>query len=287
MNTHAMTEFTPSDLAFLKEAVNYLESPSYLIRLTNAVGAPLQALASRVIPQRVKALGNHAIRGVMNMAVDTVEQKGADANFEAACQNSGHMGHWHRLAATATGGLSGALGFTGLAVELPLTTGIMFRSIAAIAREFGEDLSTAEARMQCVTVFSHGGPSPADDAMDASYISARIGMTTLIRDAAEFVTSKGAQAAMEALAKETAPALVNLAARIAGKYSGVVSQKLVANSVPMIGIAAGAAINNAFAGHFNSVARYHFGIRRLQRQYSVDAVTSEYQRQLRNLRALP
>jgi hypothetical protein len=272
-----MIEFTPSDLAFLKEAANYLESPSYLIRLTNAVGTPLQALANRVIPERIKALGNHAIRRVMNMAVDSVNQQTLDASFADACQSSGTAGRWHRLAATATGGLSGALGFTGLAVELPLTTGIMFRSIAAIAREFGEDLTTPEARLQCVTVFSHGGPSPEDDAMDASFISARIGMTTLVRDAAEFITSKGAQAAAEALAQGTAPALLALAGRIGSKYSGVVSQKLIANTVPMIGVAAGAAINNAFAGHFNSVARYHFGIRRLQRQYGAQAVTTEYQ----------
>jgi hypothetical protein len=275
-----MTEFKPSDLLFLQEAANYLESPSYLIRLTNAVGTPLQTLANRIIPERVKSLGNHAIRRVMNMAIDTVDQKTLDSNFDDACLSSGAAGRWHRLAATATGGLSGAMGFTGLAVELPLTTGIMFRSIAAIAREFGEDLTKPEARLQCVSVFSHGGPSPEDDAMDASFISARIGMTTLVRDAAEFIASKGAQAAVEALALGTATPLLALAGRIGAKYSGVVSQKLIANTLPFVGIAAGAAINNAFAGHFNSVARYHFGIRRLQRQYGVEAVTTEYQRHL-------
>jgi hypothetical protein len=52
----------------------------------------------------------------------------------------------------------------------------------------------------------------------------------------------------------------------------------------MIGIATGAAINNAFAGHFNSVSRYHFGIRRLQRHYGSEPVLAEYQLQLGRIR---
>jgi hypothetical protein len=188
------------------------------------------------------------------------------------------------MAATATGGISGTLGFAGLAFEIPVTTGIMFRSIASIAHEFGEDLSTPEAKLECIAVFSHGGPSPDDDAMDASYITARVAMATLVRDAAEFMASKSTQAVAEALVQGTAPALVRFLSQVAAAFNVVISQKLLAQSVPMIGIATGAAINNAFAGHFNSVSRYHFGIRRLQRHYGSEPVLAEYQLQLGRIR---
>jgi hypothetical protein len=163
----------------------------------------------------------------------------------------------------------------------------MFRSIASIAHDLGEDLSAPEARLECITVFSHGGPSPDDDAMDASYITARVGMTKLLRDAAEFMTAKSSQALVEAFASGTAPALLAFISRIAVRFNVVVSQKFLAQCIPIVGIATGAAINNAFAGHFNTVARYHFGIRRLQRQFGADEVLGEYRRQLEQVRGTP
>jgi hypothetical protein len=42
----------------------------------------------------------------------------------------------------------------------------------------------------------------------------------------------------------------------------------------------GAAINAAFLDHFNRVARYHFGIRRLERIYGVDVVQGAYSAQV-------
>jgi hypothetical protein len=182
------------------------------------------------------------------------------------------------LAATVTGGVGGAFGFPGLAVELPVTTGILFRSIASIADDFGEDLRKPEVQLECLTVFSHGGPGPDDDAMDASYITARIAMANLVQSAAEFKATRGAKGVADAIAKGAAPALINFINRVAAQFNVAVSQKVLAQSIPVIGIATGAAINNAFAGHFNSVARYHFGIRKLERRHRQEQVHAEYRR---------
>ena len=47
----------------------------------------------------------------------------------------------HQAAAAATGALGGAFGIAATAVELPVSTTILLRSIAEIARENGEDIA--------------------------------------------------------------------------------------------------------------------------------------------------
>jgi hypothetical protein len=48
----------PSEVAFLREAAAYLEAPSYLMKLADAIGEPLQKVASKVVPTRIA--GSHS-----------------------------------------------------------------------------------------------------------------------------------------------------------------------------------------------------------------------------------
>ena len=66
--------------------------------------------------------------------------------------------------------------------------------------------------------------------------------------------------------------------QIAGRFGIVVSQKLAAQSIPVIGAIGGGAINYAFAEHFTGLARGHFTVRRLERMYGPQAVREEYDR---------
>ena len=56
------------------------------------------------------------------------------------------------------------------------------------------------------------------------------------------------------------------------------SQKLAAQAVAVVGALGGAALNLAFAEHFQDVARGHFTVRRLERVYGCDPVRAEYDR---------
>jgi len=58
----------------------------------------------------------------------------------------------------------------------------------------------------------------------------------------------------------------------------VVTQKLAAQAIPLIGAVGGAAVNYAFIEHFQDVARGHFTVRRLERRYGKEAVRQEYER---------
>lgn len=75
-----------------------------------------------------------------------------------------------------------------------------------------------------------------------------------------------------------APALVRFVAQIGTQFGVAVSQKFVAQTVPLIGAAGGAAINYAFADHFQAIARGHFTVMRLERRYGERIVRAEYDR---------
>ena len=56
------------------------------------------------------------------------------------------------------------------------------------------------------------------------------------------------------------------------------SEKLAAQAAPILGAIGGAAVNAAFADHFQTLARGHFIVRRLERQHGARVVAFEYQR---------
>ena len=60
--------------------------------------------------------------------------------------------------------------------------------------------------------------------------------------------------------------MVRLIAQIAARFGLAVSEKFAAQAVPVVGAIGGAAINLAFAEHFQTLARGHFIIRRLERR---------------------
>ena len=62
------------------------------------------------------------------------------------------------------------------------------------------------------------------------------------------------------------------------QFGFVASQKAAAQTIPVFGALGGAAINYAFIDHFQSVARGHFTVRRLERKYGKDLVFNVYER---------
>ncbi|MGC3969119.1 MAG: EcsC family protein [Pirellulales bacterium] len=280
------------ELRLLAEAADYLENPSLLMQLANAVGKPLEFVVravEKVAPGRVDEAVGAALRTAVNVAVRTIPTDAAGAKpvteVPEDLRKVGALpGFLHKLSVAVTGTAGGLFGVAGLAVELPVTTTLMFRSIASIAREFGEDLDDAEVRLQCLTVFSLGGPGEAGEAMDSAYLSARWGVQEMVTHAARAVAGMTTEQLAAALQKGTAPALATLLARIAARFNLTVSQKALVQAVPVLGAATGAAINVAFMDHFNRVARFHFGIRSLERKHGRDVVQEAYRGAAKRLR---
>jgi hypothetical protein len=170
----------------------------------------------------------------------------------------------------ASGALGGALGLVTLPIELPVSTVLMLRTIAEIARDNGEDLSDPETRLACLEVFALGSRTEADDLASGGYFAVRTALAKSITQAAKLAAAQG-------LADRSAPALMRFMAQIASRFGVVVSQKVAAGAVPVLGALGGAAVNAAFLEHFRAIARAHFIIRRLERAYGPDSVKAAYQ----------
>jgi hypothetical protein len=251
-------EFTSADLDALAEALRIMNSPSLAIRLANAVGIPIERLIANLPPNwsgAVTRAAGAAIQRALEAAVSTM-----DPGRRLRAANA-----FHKLAVGASGGIGGFFGVGALVVELPVSTTLMLRSIADIARSEGEDVRSVETRLACLEVFALGGLSAKDDAADAGYYAVRAALAAAMREAAEYLAERG-------VASRGAPVLVRLISQIASRFSAAVSEKVAAQAVPVVGAVGGAAVNLAFIDHFQNMARAHFTIRRLERRYGPDAV---------------
>jgi hypothetical protein len=179
--------------------------------------------------------------------------------------------HFHKAMAALSGAAGGAFGIASLPIELPFSTAIMLRSIGDIARSQGEDLSNPETALACLEVFALGSHNQSGDFMESGYFAVRGLLAKSVTEAGRYLIERGA-------ADEAAPVLLRLISQIASRFGVVVSQKVVAQTVPVLGAAGGAAINYAFINHFQTIAHGHFTVRRLERIYGIEVIKAEYQR---------
>ena len=147
----------------------------------------------------------------------------------------------------------------GTLVELPISTTLLLRQIAAEAEAAGEKASTPETAAECLKVFALGGPGAADDATETGYFATRLAL-------AQFLPNMGA--AM----------LPGFVGAIAARFTGTLMLKLGAQAAPVLGAAAGAAVNLAFLEHFRALGRAHFTVRRLEREYGAVAIRIAWDR---------
>ena len=160
-------ELTENELSILKEAYTKLENPSLAIRMSSAVGMPVEAV-TRELSKRAPAAVVDAVSKSTHKAIEYVLQSSMRSiTGEEQAPASPRL---HTAAAMTTGAVAGFFGIETLVVELPLTTGIMFRSIADIARAEGESPQDPETILNCMQVFAMGSRmSDKDDAAETSY----------------------------------------------------------------------------------------------------------------------
>ncbi len=251
-----------NDLKDLKKAKKLLENISVAAKITNYIGMPIEK-GFELLPDnwssRIVEISHAALTRAARAAVFTMGNTPGE----------GSSNIWHKLAVATTGGVGGFFGLPAMAIELPISTTIMLRSIADIARSEGEDIFTDEAKLACIAVFALGGPSSIDDASETGYFVVRAALARSVTEAAEYIAEKG-------IVEEGAPALARFIIQVAERFSIQVSEKAAAQAIPAIGAAGGAIINTLFIDHFQDMARGHFIVRRLERKYSYEAVKAAY-----------
>ena len=140
----------PNDLARLREAIELLENPSWAAQITNLMGMPIEwgmAQLPKRAGQAISQATRKAIGKGLEVAVSTMKKD----------HHGPSQKWWHRSAVAFSGGVGGFFSLPGLAIELPISTIIILRSIADIARSEDEDFRTIEAQLACLEVFALGG----------------------------------------------------------------------------------------------------------------------------------
>jgi len=255
-------ELSPEHLLELRNAKELLENPHFAMQAVSFLGVPIE--------QGINHLPSNWREKILTISHTALEKAAQVALWSVDPSGSRSASEWlHKLAVTSAGAAGGAFGVSALALELPLSTTVMLRSIADIARAEGEDLRAADAKVACLAVFALGGRTTSDDASESAYYIARVSLANAVSEAAHHLVSKHA-------IKGSAPPLLNLIQRIAGRFSIQVSEKAAAQAIPIIGAAGGAILNWLFISHYQQMAKGHFTIRRLERLYPSQLVEASY-----------
>lgn len=209
-------------------AERYARADNLGMQLLNMVGGPAASLLDKLPPE---------MRGGLEGATTQALHLAMQAAHRSRGLVGGQPGWLNRTVTTAMGAAGGFGGLPSAMAELPVTTAVLLRAIQDVACEHGFDPDEEAVKYDCVQVFAAAGPLDTDDDADLAFLSTRMAVTGT---------------AMQALI-----------ARVAPRLATVLGQKLAAQTVPVLGAAAGAATNYAFTGYYQQMAHVHFGLRRL------------------------
>ncbi|WP_299283473.1 EcsC family protein [uncultured Tateyamaria sp.] len=198
------------------------------IQLLNTLGTRADGLLDR-LPAPVRDQLNGATQAALTQAMNAASGSRKVVPDQAEWLNT--------AVSTAMGAAGGFGGLPTALAELPVTTTLLLRVIEGVAVEHGFDAAAESVRFDCVQVFAAAGPLDHDDGADLAFLSARVALSG---------------AAVQAIV-----------ARVAPRLAVVMGQKLAAQTVPVLGAVAGAAVNYAYTSYYTDMAHVHFGLRRL------------------------
>ena len=248
--------------AELRWAYKHLEHPSFAARLSDLLASPFEEVMSllpKTWKRRVDRTAEASIGRVLNLALTSMG-RGSQAPSS----------DWtHKFLAVGTGAVGGFFGPLAVLAELPVTTTLMLRSIADIARSEGEDLADVRTRLACFQVFALGGRTRDDERAEIGYYGLRVSLGLHFTSVLEFA---GAAEGVHI------PAAVELARSVAARFGVVISDAAAARMIPVAGALSAAALNLVFMQHYQDVARGHFIVRRLERDYGIDFIRQEYEK---------
>lgn len=152
--------------------------------------------------------------------------------------------------AALTGALGGAGGLATALAELPVTVTVILHTIRRAAERAGFDPAEPAIRAECLRVLSSGSPAAQDDGVNTAFIGARLALSG---------------AAVQKLIATAAPGL-----------AVVLTQKLAAQTVPVIGAVTGATLNAAYLGYYRDLAEIRFALLRLSVQHGGEYVQAAF-----------
>ena len=261
----------------LNQAVQLLEQETITERIAKVVGKPIDYLLSNIPDD---------YHDKLNDGVKVALEKAADAALWSL-ENEPHREAstlTNKILAGVSGAVGGMFGLSTLLLELPVSTTIMLRSVADIARSEGFDLADPLVKHACIEVFALGSPAEDDDAVETSYYAAR-GFTaqTIQVLSAELAASAAQKTASNVTPGQAAKWLAALIEKVAARFGVVITEKMAAQIIPIIGGVAGASLNVMFTDFYQDMARGHFIVKRLEAKYGEEVIKLEFNQAAKSL----
>lgn len=259
------------DHSALKLAVDLLESPSLLAKLSGFVSTPIEALM-KVLPDGISTALNGAVKGALHFSAKTaIMTMSKTAEGPPSTKT-------HKLIAATSGLIGGAFGASAVLAELPISTTIMMRSVADVARSEGFDLSDFSTKQACIEVFALGGPQSSGDEM--GYYSVRAftasAMPHMTVELNAIATKQAEKMLNRMTPEQGGKALASLIEKVAEFFGIAISGKVAVQAAPIIGALSGATVNTLFTHHYQGLARGHFVIKRLEATYGFEHIKEVY-----------
>jgi hypothetical protein len=237
-------------------ATQFLAARGFGIKILNMVGRNVEGFAIRMAKrlggdwsERIDALAADALWGLLSLST------GGMRGRSSAPPTAGY----YRMAAAGSGAVTGFMGGPAAFADIPLTTAVIFRSIASIAQAHGEDIGDFDTRRACLEVFAFGGTKDEIDDVDISYWSVRGSLSHA--SVGYFMKS------------------------IASRWSLLASQQAVSTMIPLAGAVTGAGVNYLFADYFQKMAEVHFTLREVERRFGdAEAVRACFDRLVADMR---
>ncbi len=223
-----------------RAATDYLAARGRLMTALEQAGRFVQMGLNRLPPDVQKMVAERAREG-LELAFRT-----AILGFDAETRPDNCAAY--RLGGALSGAVGGMGGLATTLAELPVTTGLIMRSVADIARGQGLDLRDPAVRTACVEVFAFGGPLEEDDDADIAFWATRLA---------------GQEKAQ-------------LKASVVVRYAPAMMTKLGAQAVPLVGAAVGAGLNLVYMDFYQRMARVVFALQPLEQAEGRGAVRRRF-----------
>lgn len=268
-------EMKVEDVRQLQIAQDSIQDIGFIMKAMNKVGASVET-GIQFLPQKQQEwLQTHIhdiLLKILKTNLRTMDRKG---DFKEPSSTT------YKLLVSATGAGSGffgagtPIGATVFVTELLVSTKFMMRSIMDIARSEGEDINDVDTQLACLEVFALGGSAKDDDNLDTGYYATRVAMGTALKGAGAYISKYGLQGVGKLMMGSVNP-VIKMIGLVASRFTVQVSEKFIAQAVPLVGAAGGGIVNYMFIDHFQNMAKAHFTIRKLERKYGEDVVKSYY-----------
>ena len=213
----------------------YMDATGPLMKLANFAGSKIEGVVEAMPDGFEKELQN-AIKLALEKAYTASDCISKNAYVPIV------PSYFHKATVTVTGAIGGLAGLAGAAAELPISVIAMFSSFQKIAEEYGFGRSEEETKLECLKVFSMGGPLEDDDDLDLSFATAKLGLS--------------------------GRAVGNLIASASQSLYTVIIQKLGSSAIPILGALSGGALNYAFISYYEELAHIRFRLKQLGVEYS-------------------